>query len=161
VALLNLAWVHDLRGDDQAAAMLLEDAFARARPLANSELLARILKLRAGVSAKLGNWESAKSDYESTRRLREQSGDAEGVGDTECDLGNLELQRGELVRARAHLERAVAISRELGDQDTLQFSNLNLGLVEYLEGNSAPAYSIFSASLQVTARLRDPVLSSA
>ena len=154
-AFWNIAWVHALRGDDRAAFAELEEAFTLVGRLGNPELHAHLLRLRAGVLTNLGDWEAGRTDYEHVLRLREQLGDLGGVGEVEGDLGNLAMQQRDLATARSHLDRAIAISRQVGDEDTLLISTLNLGLIEYVEGRSAQARSAFHESLSTARRHRN------
>jgi DNA-binding CsgD family transcriptional regulator len=157
-AFWNIAWVHALRGEDRAAFARLEEAFTLVERLGNPELHAHLLRLRAGVFTNLGDWEPGRADYEYALRLREQLGDLGGVGEVEGDLGNLAMQRRDLATARSHLDRAIAISRQFGDEDTWLISTLNVGVIEYVEGSSARARSAFHESLSTAHRHRNQLI---
>lgn len=59
-----------------------------------------------------------------------------GVADAFSSLGALANTVGDLVRARAHLEESVALSRQIGNERSLRSSLTNLGNAFYLSGDA-------------------------
>jgi predicted ATPase/DNA-binding SARP family transcriptional activator len=70
-------------------------------------------------------------------------------------LGELELERGNADRARAHLEQALAAFRQLGAPDLATWTQYSLGVVAVTVGDGATARAELDVALEAFRRLGD------
>ena len=117
----------------------------RARVLAGGAMLAR-----------------ARVDYAEARRLLEecieaqrQLGDEAGVAFSIKDLGNLEVDQGNIEGAEKLYSESLAEWRRLGEQEGIAQTLNNLGFIAQIQGDQAKAMKLLEESLVLFRQLRD------
>jgi tetratricopeptide (TPR) repeat protein len=70
-------------------------------------------------------------------------------------LGELARQRGDLAAARPLYEEAVALGRQLGNQNAVSVDLFNLGAVAFLEGDLEAARACFRETIRIDQKLGD------
>jgi tetratricopeptide (TPR) repeat protein len=73
------------------------------------------LSIRGHIHRTQGRPQAALSDFREMRWLREQRGDAGGIGEALSDLGLIELSLGRMRDARTHLREGAEMLRTAGD----------------------------------------------
>jgi predicted ATPase/class 3 adenylate cyclase len=117
----------------------------RTRVLAGSAMLAR-----------------ARVDYAEARRLLEecieaqrQLGDEAGVAFSIKDLGNLEVDQGNIEGAEKLYRESLAEWRRLGDQEGIAQTLNNIGFIAQIKGDQDEAMKLLEESLVLFRQLRD------
>ncbi|MGR0220064.1 BTAD domain-containing putative transcriptional regulator [Agromyces sp. ZXT2-6] len=153
-AALELGLVETLR----AHYPRMEAWFAEARGLADGDerLLAWI-----GVYAGLGRTDQAQyplalATLEEAEDLARSSGELRALAYAATGLGRLHLLRGDLHRARAELDLAVATVREIGWTAFLPFPRALIAEVDLLEGDRAAAEEAIEHSYALACQVGDP-----
>jgi adenylate cyclase len=101
------------------------------------------------VGWKQGRYAEALVWLEQAHTGFEELGDRSGVAQVLKLSGTLAAQQSDLVAARDHYEKSLAILRELGDVSGVADLLNNLGLVARFQGNSALARSIHEEALAI------------
>ncbi|MEU3463402.1 BTAD domain-containing putative transcriptional regulator [Streptomyces sp. NPDC006733] len=109
-ALDVLAQLADWQGDHERAAALTDEALGYVEPLGAIEDMAQLLCRRAERSARDGDDESARADYERVVELSRRAGAPDCMALAHLGLGEVARSRGELADARALCELALGES---------------------------------------------------
>jgi ATP/maltotriose-dependent transcriptional regulator MalT len=112
------------------------------------------LELRGNLIIDRGDTDAANADLEEALRLARQIGDRIRVGSVLSNLGDLALQTGDIATARRRLAEALDINREIGGVNRL-VARWNLGVAEYLDGDSAAARELFTECINTARRYGD------
>ena len=120
-----------------------------ARCLADSDLDAFLLSQRALILFRGGLLDEALDLF--SRSLRLMTGDDTDVVRVLVNRGALYVERGELSNARADLEKAVGLSRHLGNSAFEHIAVHNLGCLEFTAGDLPKALRLMENSLNVAA----------
>ncbi|MGH2750234.1 MAG: ATP-binding protein [Actinomycetota bacterium] len=104
----------------------------------------------------------ARVDYDEARRLLEecveaqrQLGDEAGVAFSIKDLGNLEVDQGNIEGAEKLYRESLAEWRRLEDQQGIAQTVNNLGFIAQIKGDQREAMKLLDESLVIFRRLRD------
>ncbi|MCZ4118081.1 AfsR/SARP family transcriptional regulator [Streptomyces sp. H39-S7] len=109
-ALDVLAQLADWQGDHQRAAALTDEALGYVEPLGAIEDMAQLLCRRAERSARDGDTEAARADYERVVELSRRAGAPDCMAMAHLGLGEVARRLGELADARALCELALGES---------------------------------------------------
>ncbi|HXT36398.1 MAG TPA: tetratricopeptide repeat protein, partial [Chloroflexota bacterium] len=102
-----------------------------------------------------GEYERARSLYESSLSLRRKLADARGVASTLGNLGGVADSQGDYERAWALYEESLALRRELGDQWGIAIMLNNLGNLAQQRTDYARALALHEESLTLRRALGD------
>ncbi|HZK51472.1 MAG TPA: tetratricopeptide repeat protein [Actinomycetota bacterium] len=121
-----------------------------------------ISKHRARVLAGGAMLARARVDYEEARRLLEESieaqrqlGDEAGVAFSIKDLGNLEVDQGNIEGAEKLYSESLAEWRRLEDREGIAQTLNNLGFIAQIKGDQTEAMKLLDESLVIFRQLRD------
>ena len=114
-ACINLASLHSSMGDEHKCLALNQRALALGTQLEDAELRATALGNIGAAYEDLGQIDKALDHYRQALALHEVQLDRSGEAKTNENIGLLLSEDGQAGPARAFLERAVAIAREIGD----------------------------------------------
>src|SRR5260370_31406680 len=90
--------------------------------------------------------------------LRASAGDRRGVSVARNNMALLEVDDGELARARELLEQALVIKRQLGEQRSLAIGLANLADVLIRIGRWEPARQALAEAAELAGGIRNPQL---
>lgn len=139
-------------GDYTAASAAAQEALATADRLRDTEILAIALRCRAGVHVALGEFEPALPHYERLLTL-----DLERVPQSLLALGLHDyalahLHLGHATVARSLAQRAVDVSRAVGDFSTESDACNALGAIELMQGRIDAAFQAYRDGLSLCSR---------
>jgi predicted ATPase/class 3 adenylate cyclase len=153
--LSGLAWSAFSLGDQQAALPVIDESLLHARKAGNAQLLGLILERRASIN--YHDRDACRENYAEALSCLKSVQDLLSIGVVENNLADLELILGNTEGARSHLQSAVAICQELGDESVV-YNYMNLGHVEYLSGNIDRARASYADALRGSRRTGDQFL---
>ena len=145
-ALLNLGLIVSDQGDDEEANRLVRAALALFEELNSHPGIASSHYILGMYARAQADYSAAQDHFNQSLRYREPA-DAWGQAPTVRMLGSIHRTRGESAAARECYGRAIAIQRQLGDQESLARTLINLGQLEYYEGNYGAAIALYGQAL--------------
>lgn len=143
--------------EEQAASLLSDDkrtVTAGDATIRKSEASgARLLTARASffqcrAYANLGMAKGAEDACDRARRIYGDSGDLAGEAQALHAAAEVPLNQGDLTKAAALYEQALAFARKTGDKRAMGRELGNLGLIATQQGDTASAEKMFSETLQ-------------
>ncbi|MBI5285725.1 MAG: tetratricopeptide repeat protein [Chloroflexi bacterium] len=96
-----------------------------------------------------GDLDAAIDELEEARRLLEQVGDLEGIGNTCCSLAQCYSRRGEPLQALGALQRAQSAFERAGNTFDLGLTLNNTGMVYYELGEFEQALQVYERGLRL------------
>jgi DNA-binding CsgD family transcriptional regulator len=151
----SLAILHQLRGDFEQAATLLEESAAIAREHGDTWSSAQALSNMAHLSRRQGDFERAAALYEESGALYREIGDRRGEAVSLTNLGRIAERRGEIDRAIELHDSSLEALRMLGDRRGMAAALANLGVAYLRGGDLEQADRSIRESLQLRHRLGD------
>lgn len=136
-ALDVLAQLADWHGDHERAAALTDEALGYVEPLGAIEDMAQLLCRRAERSARDGDTEGAREDYERVVELSGRAGAPDCLALAHLGLGEVARMRGELADARALCELALGESGTGWAGVDMNRSLILIGLARVAEAEGA------------------------
>lgn len=143
-ALSALAAVHRSRGDLDEAAMLLESALRLAH---DERVRGIILQNLGGVAAERRDLETAQHKFVESYGCFRRSGYRRGEAFALNNYGRTLLEGGHGAQAARVLAQAVAIARDVEDEELVALATLNVAETLYLVGDLTKAESHVSEAL--------------
>ncbi|WP_187144948.1 BTAD domain-containing putative transcriptional regulator [Streptomyces sp. H39-C1] len=137
-ALDVLAQLADWQGDNERAAALADEALGYVEPLGAIEDMAQLLCRRAERSARDGDTEAARADYERVVELSGRAGAPDCMAMAHLGLGEVARARGELAGARALCELALGESGTGWAGLDMNRSLILIGLARIAEAEGDP-----------------------
>jgi predicted ATPase/transcriptional regulator with XRE-family HTH domain len=144
-----------LQGDREVARRFLEPCLARARELADPELVASTLVQLGHLARDRGDLDRARAQYDESLRIWRDRDDARGIALSLLNLGRLDLMEGATEQGRALLEESLRRYRELGDPTDISRVLLFVGGGACDLGLLDQARAHYVEGLRIAARLRD------
>lgn len=141
VRLGNYGWFHVMTGRAREGASMLESALAISRELGDSLLIAVQLSNLAQAHHELGDLQKAEQLYRQALSTLEVS-DLESKrwnAIFQSNLARTLIAQRRYDEARALLDAALPVSRELGDQEAVARALVRLGEIHLAQGNAAEA----------------------
>ncbi len=141
VRLGNYGWFHVMTGQVREGAAMLESALAISRELGDPLLTAVQLSNLAQAQHELGDLQKAEQLYHQALSTLEPT-DREGKrwqAVFQSNLARTLIAQRRYDEARALLEAAVPVSRELGDQEAVARALVRLGEIHLAQGDIAEA----------------------
>jgi predicted ATPase/DNA-binding SARP family transcriptional activator len=152
-ALNGLGIIFDRQGDPRGLA-LLEEAAAQARELNNPARLCAMLRAYANALVTNGTQiERGIAVYAEALIVAREHKLNRSVALILAGLGSALTFTGEYTRAQPLLLEGLALQQELDDVPLMAWSYLFLGVLSYLQGESARARQYFSQNLAIVAKL--------
>ena len=147
VVLAHLLW-RSLRYRDSLAAA--ERAAALAERFGDRQLLAEANTRRGTALWKLGRWQEGQTVMERTADLAKSIGDLEVTSRTLSNLGELQMQRGDLATARCSLELSLdSVERRKGPPGIVYNTTL-FGRLLFVAGSWNEARERLSEAIEIT-----------
>ena len=146
------------QGEYSQARELGEQSLAWLRKLGEDVLAGWVLSLLGSINMYAGEDERARACLE---EVLATTNDDEVRLDAEMSLGELFVQRGDLVRARAHLERCVASATAPETRWHVTTAVLFLAVVDFFDGQHASARRRVAEVLELYRQLGNPYAVSA
>ena len=97
----------------------------------------------------LGDLDAATDELEEARRVLEQVGDLQGIGNTCVSLGQCYARRGEPLQALASLQRAQSAFERAGNTFDLGLTLNNTGMLYYELGEFEQALQVYDRGLRL------------
>jgi serine/threonine-protein kinase len=138
-ALVATAEIYTDKGDFARALPVFDDALVRARRVGDLYRTAGILNTRAIARYTVGDLEGSRVDWLESARQYEVIQDHEGVGHTTGNVAQVYEDEGDLERAHANHEKALAIFTEIGMRPAVGQEVANLAELELQRGDVAAA----------------------
>ncbi len=136
-------------GDYKAAASYHQRALDKARGLNRPTELGLFLRNVAGDYAYANQMPEAIQSLEEAAQLADQAKNFALKGFIENDLGAIYFEQGDLAKARASLQQALAVRRRLEDKRGEAETLMHLGIVEFQTKNDDTALQDFDQSISV------------
>lgn len=121
----------------------------------SDSLVARYMFQRGTILGRIGQSREAENLFEEALQQFRDLGDVKFEAYTEANLGRLNLEVGNLKFAKLHLEKSLALHREMGNDLSEAYQLHNLAEVEWLHGDIATALARFAEARQVLDRLTE------
>ncbi len=150
--LVNLGWIHYLKGDVQTALNLCQQSL---QELTGDELLweqSLIHNTLGRIHFYCGDLEAAQQHWTHCLDLRERCGNKKGLADSHNNLGIVYSSRGRTEEARGHFETALQQSSEVGDLTRKSGLLVNLGIMAYEQGELDLAQRRYEEALEFLRR---------
>jgi predicted ATPase len=154
----HLAW---RQGDDARARQVLTEAQHLVEGLGDEKLLATVYAYRGGVEIGAGALAAAREMYECAIRHAQAAHDTRAAAISTHDLGLIELQEGEYLRARQLVHESLKLCREAGFDAFTGAAVGTLGFIEFLDGNIEDADRLLREGLRSELTRRTLTLSTA
>lgn len=145
----NLAWVHAVAGDIDAAKSELERARRLAAPLQDNALLADIANDAGLIAEEQGDFRESLPFFRESLKLREAMGDAIAVAESTLNLGFALLRTGEFRDAQSHLENAERAYTAADDRTGMVRSLQMLASIDVVLGNLPAAETKLNRALRL------------
>ncbi len=129
-------------------------ALTYATELTNTSKEAGVLNNIGVVHSYMGNSKQAESYYLKAKSIRSQLGDAKGVAGSLVSLGNLWVKASPL-RAKPYYEEALAVYRDVGDQQLLAQTLNNIANFYYYSGDYKEALVYGKEALRIQRALEN------
>jgi tetratricopeptide (TPR) repeat protein len=143
-ALSALASVHRSRGDLDEAQAMLEGALRLAH---DERVRGIILQNLGGVAAEKRDLETAQHKFVESYGCFRRAGYRRGEAFALNNYGRALLERGSSAQAARVLEQAIAIARDVEDDELVALATLNVGETLYLSGDLTSAEGRVSEAL--------------
>ncbi len=104
----------------------------------------------------MGHPKAAKEPYEAALELARQLGDLAGQSSELQGLGGVDLERGEISRARLELDESLALAYQVQRPELIAEAAWWLAALDEREGNIPGACAGFRQALQIYKRLGNP-----
>lgn len=143
-ALSALAMVHRSRGDLDDAEALLDNAIRIAH---DERVRGIVLQNLGGVAAERRDLDTAQQKFVESYGCFRRSGYRRGEAFALNNYGRVLLEVGNGAQAARVLEQALVIAREVGDDELVALSTLNIAETLYLTGDLTTAEGHVSAAL--------------
>lgn len=126
----------------------LDDLLAHPGAQADSALRVRALSAAGGLAYWSQRFDQAWTRYEAALAIAERLGDCSLIANAECELGFRYVVERDIAGLRQHEERALALYRELGDEDAEARARQALVLGTFLGGDRNAARELETANLE-------------
>lgn len=143
-AMAALAAVHQSRSELDRAHDLLDSALRLAH---DERVRGVVLQNLGGVAAQRGDLESAQRRFVESYGCFRRSGYRRGEAFALTNYGRVLLESGQRAQASRVLDQAVAVARDVADEDLVAVATLNVAETLYLHGDLGAAESHVSAAL--------------
>lgn len=139
----------EVRGVDPALAAM-DRSLAWADCLADAELTAFLVSQRGLIHFRGGRFEAAEADFDRAVSMME-AGPSPGTDLVRVLLnrGALQVERGDVPRARGDLDRALALAREIGFRQAERIVLHNLGCLEFTAGDLPRALQLMHDGMEM------------
>jgi tetratricopeptide (TPR) repeat protein len=151
-----LAEVSRKQGQLDAASDHLIAAEAAFRAVDAEDGIGRVLHLGGTLAAQTGDYETARSRYQESLRIRERLDDKASMGGLLSNLGVVAEYQGDYAESRQFNERALALRTELGDRWSIAVSQNNLGMLALHEEQFQEARDRFTETMRLNLEVGDP-----
>jgi len=151
-ALNELGNLHHLQGHSDASLQALTEALTLARELADPQFTAGVLNTRGGTLRQRGD--DAGPSFLEALDLYRRAGNVTGAASALNYIGELDEQNGDLSSARAHLQEALDILREVQIPAGIAVLSTNLARVAHKLGDDATARALALDAAQRAHALR-------
>jgi tetratricopeptide (TPR) repeat protein len=129
-ALSNLGAIVLAAGDHERAAVVLEEAVARAREAGDTRIAALAINNLGDLALTTGDYRRARPLFEESHALLESRGDTANLARSLFNQGAVDLMLGELETARGRFRDGLLLASEAGDKEDIAWC---------LEGHAALA----------------------
>jgi predicted ATPase/DNA-binding CsgD family transcriptional regulator len=162
-ALTQAAQIAYLQADYPAGEPLIEAVLPIWRELgqAGQAGLARALEIYGGFRMEVGDYENAVGLFQESLARYAHLQDSGWMGELHKDLGWCAMRTGDYPLAQVHLEQALALSRESGNQNGLIFACSGLGEVAVRLGQYPKASRLLKQGLSLSRQRGDKWLEAA
>jgi ATP/maltotriose-dependent transcriptional regulator MalT/DNA-binding SARP family transcriptional activator len=152
-ALVQQAVAQRLRSRTTEAHALLQQALTLA---GNDSLTTTLAHLNISILYSMqGQYDEGHREMALALELAERNGDDTNAAYAVTDLGNIELNRGQLASARQYYHRALLYWRKIGNPSSLSAALQGLGLVHQYLGQYAEAENRFEEALNNARQMAD------
>jgi CHAT domain-containing protein len=135
-AMISNANTAELQGDLARAKSLVEEALPLAERSGDAEVWMRGLLLRARLRERGANsYPQASQDYENALALADRVDNPLLVAFATGALGNLRMKQGRYDESLRYMQRAAALSKEIGDRAGVMKTETALGLIFQIAGD--------------------------
>jgi len=152
-ALCALATVNVYQGNEDELLAIADEGLQAARKLGDPQLTSWLLGQRA--TAQSLSYDERVRTYEECLCLEREAGNQVMYLRNLNQLGNLEMEAGQIGAARVRFAEALRVARTIGDRRGLSLYTCNLGFAAYLAGDDPEAQAMFDESLQAARRNGD------
>lgn len=134
---------------DNKLAVAAGDAAVKKSEASGARLLtARASFFQCRAYANLGMTKEAENACDRARRIYSDSGDLAGEAQALHAAAEVPLNQGDLTKAAAMYEQALALARKTGDKRAMGRELGNLGLIQVQQGDTASAEKMFTETLE-------------
>jgi predicted ATPase/class 3 adenylate cyclase len=155
LALSNLSFVSQMRGDPEGAERFAQEAVRVANELGDDRASSGALMALGDVHSLKREHDLALTRYEEAVALRRRLGDPLLVSDAVYNLGLAAFRAGDHARARRAFDEALPGVRELGEAPHIAAAQFMLAELDMLEGDAASAGRRARESLALYTDLED------
>ena len=153
----NVCWITQEEGRLEAARDCFDETLPEIRNLGSLDLLATVQNNLAGVSAGLGDPDSALAWLHATLPLRERIGQPKGIGEVHNNLAFVYRRVGEIQRALDEYIAAIPWRRAANDTRGLGVTYNNVGFLFQVIGDPARAKAWLEPALSFSRDAQDRV----
>jgi predicted ATPase/transcriptional regulator with XRE-family HTH domain len=152
-ALTSASFLASEQGDNERAAILLEESLALRRALGDKPGIADSLSDLGWLAFWQGDGRRAATLLEEGLALQRALGDRRSVANSLITLGWIVCQRGEHARAGPLIEEGLALWRELGDTAGIALALHTLGWIAFWQGEYGRAAALLEEALTLLRNL--------
>lgn len=151
----NIGDVYRRLGDFDRAMEYFQSALAMRTELGNKRGMAHSLHTMGLVHASRGDWETARDTFQRGLDLRRETGDKRGVAFSLSGLSGAWYELGEVDKAIALSDEAIALWEEMGEVRSHGESKWRRGLMLIDIGRLDDAKTSLDAALEIARKVRD------
>jgi len=148
-ALLGLGRMMVVSGHPDEAIPLLREATQSGQFKGDDETLGMIYSISGVAYRDIGQYEPAIQDFQKSLAHRRAAGDTRGVATSLNNLATVLRRMRRFPEARHHLDEALAIARQMGNEMLESVALLNLGNIEADSGRLQQALEYHRRSLDI------------
>lgn len=145
----------DSQADYRLAYESASRAIAKARARGSLFLLARACLKEGWALRNLGRTEAALADFEESKRISLQMGDAAGQGSANLDIAVILHDRGDLAASRDTYQKALAVFSAAGNEKGKMRVLNDLAMILGEQGDLAAAQSLFDKARTISEETQD------
>ena len=146
-------------GDDSAAITAMREAMVIFQTLdEKNQEVADILNSIAGAEANLGDFDSAKRDFNEALSVYRSIGNSEGIAISTANLAMLLLKRGDWREAELVAREAVSMADQFGRRVAIASGCYSLAQALIRQGKTAGALPYALRAVDIYTQLRSPAL---
>lgn len=154
----NLGVIANIRGDLERALRFYQTALAEYRNLGSAAEMCGVLNNMGKLHTDMEQWESATRSFDEAAQIGRVLGDVSAQIVIEVNRAELQIARADFVAARDACLRALRLSEETGDSNTLGEVHMHLGTVSRELGEYVRAEQHFESADVLGHERRDPLL---